>query len=92
MELDGVDLMPVLASAEKTLPERDLFWKFYDTQSAVRRGDMKWTRVDRESGFFNVVDELDESTDLSAKYPEKLDVLKSRWKKWNERNAAPIQP
>ncbi len=92
LELDGVDLMPVLASAEKTLPERDLFWKFYDTQSAVRRGDMKWTRVDRESGFFNVVDELDESTDLSAKYPEKLDVLKSRWKKWNERNAAPIQP
>ena len=90
--LDGTDLTGLMTGARESLPDRDFFWKFYDTQSAVRSGDLKWSRVEPASGLFDVAADPGETTDLSAQYPEKLQQLRQRWQKWNQKNAASIHP
>ena len=90
--LDGTDLTGLITGAGNTLPKRDLFWKFYHPQSAVRSGELKWTKVDQASGFFNVTTDLSESQDLSVQQPEVMKQLQFRWQKWNEKNESPIHP
>ncbi len=90
--VDGVDLMDLFSGKANDLPARGLFWKFYDTQSAARRGDMKWTRVDQACGLFNVAQDLGECDDLRARHPEVCKDLQMRWQKWNKKNAPPIHP
>lgn len=92
LELDGVDLMPLLSGTESALPKRDLFWKFYHTQSAIRSGDLKWTRVDQDRGLFNVSARPGEDQNLSDQQPEVMRQLQRCWQKWNEQNAPPIHP
>lgn len=90
-DLDGVDLWSLIQGKGQTLPERGFFWRFYDTQSAVRFGDIKWTRVDAEQGLFDLASDIGESENLIEKTPEILQQLRQRWKKWHSKNGKPIE-
>jgi len=90
--IDGVSLLPLLTRGEP-LKKRALFWHFPHYRgkdvvpySIVRAGE--WKLIKRYEGptfeLFNLKEDLSETTDLAATYPEKvkeLDALLSRWLK-----------
>ena len=81
---DGENLFPVLA--EGKLPDRDeLFWHFphyhgstWKPGSALRKGDWKIVvhYEDHRTELFNLADDPGETTDLSSRWPEKMNELK----------------
>jgi len=85
--LDGRSLLPILGGTTDSLPPRDLFWRFYPTQSAVRSGDLKWTRVAPDAGLFDLRSDLTESRDLSSERPEDLERLQKLWRSWHSHNS-----
>jgi len=85
--LDGRSLLPILDGTTDSLPPRDLFWRFYPTQSAVRSGDLKWTRVAPDAGLFDLRSDLTESRDLSSERPEDLERLQKLWRSWHSHNS-----
>jgi arylsulfatase A-like enzyme len=79
---DGISLLPLLKG--ETLAERAIIWHFphYGNQggepsSIIRRGDWKLIHYyeDGRKELYNLVTDLSETTDLSAKYPEKVKKL-----------------
>ncbi len=79
---DGISLLPLL-KGEK-LAERPLIWHFphYGNQggepsSIIRRGDWKLIHFyeDDVDVLYNLKDDVSETTDLAAQYPEKVEAL-----------------
>lgn len=79
---DGVSLLPLLKG--KSLKERALIWHFphYGNQGGepsamVRRGDWKLIHYyeDGRNELYNLTADISETTDLVAKYPEKVEQL-----------------
>lgn len=70
--IDGVDISPVLFDHQPL--ERDVFWCYYDHQSAFRRGDWKLM-----NGYelYNLADDMSEEHNVADQYPEKLQELKN---------------
>ena len=104
---DGVDLMPYLAGARTGVPHDMLAWRALPLYS-IRKGDWKlWESVDDRTGrygkyklLFNLKDDLNETTNLADRYPEKvrqLEVLVHQWAqmmidpKWPTRRALEYQ-
>ena len=85
--LEGMNLTPFLVGETDELGERELFWRFYGTNKAVRRGDTKWTKVSDKEGLFDLSEDIGESTDLSASKAEALRRLKQDWQRWHKDNA-----
>lgn len=98
-KLDGVDLVPYLKGERQGAPHEALYWRFGD-QMAIRQGDWKLVRydpvVDDQTGavlgprLYNLANDVGETTDLSAKEPERAAALQRAWDAWNEGNVAPI--
>jgi len=87
-DLEGVDLAPALfPGAEGQIPPRQLFWRFYGTNRAVRDEALKWTQVERQGGLFNLELDPGESADRSEASPEALQRLQRDWREWHEDNA-----
>lgn len=81
-ELDGINLLPHFSKDQTSLPERDLFWRFWE-QGAVRRGDWKYvTLTDGREMLYHLSSEDHEHRNLISQYPEKADLLRRSWKKW----------
>lgn len=79
---DGISLLPLLKG--EVLPERSLIWHFphYGNQggepsSIIRRGEWKLIHYyeDGRKELYNLADDLGETTDLSTKFPEKVENL-----------------
>ncbi len=87
--LDGVSLVPVLRGA--AAPDRAIFWHYphYGNQggapaAAIRRGPWKlihWFEDDRVE-LFNVVTDLAEATDLTAREPARVAALRTELAAW----------
>ncbi|MAS92095.1 MAG: N-acetylgalactosamine-6-sulfatase [Verrucomicrobiales bacterium] len=80
---DGYDWWPVLRG-EKESPRSTMFWKRKDLKAA-RVGDWKWTYMgdgEKQSGLFNLAEDISESNDLSESHPEKLKELKQAFDDW----------
>ncbi|MDF7822606.1 sulfatase-like hydrolase/transferase [Pontiellaceae bacterium B12227] len=76
-DLDGIDLLPRLTGKAKELPERDLFWKFWN-QAAVRRGDWKYVQVsDGREWLFNLAEDMPEKNNLVSEHPERAERLRA---------------
>ncbi|MGE4487998.1 MAG: sulfatase-like hydrolase/transferase [Kiritimatiellales bacterium] len=80
-ELDGVNLMPLLTEG-RPLPERPLFWRFWN-QTAVRRGDWKFLKMGNQQSFlFNLANDREEKKNLLSSNPEiaaELERLADKW-------------
>jgi arylsulfatase A len=90
-KLDGVNLLPLLRGKTDTLDRDALYWRVGNKiegihSYAIRQGDWKLVKPDRESEVFlyNLSDDRGERTDLSSNFPERKTNLQKTWAKWSE--------
>ena len=89
VELDGVNLLPLLEGNVDKLPQRELYFRF-GVQHAVRQGDWKLVKAskDMEPMLVNLATDPGEQNDLSNENPNKKAELTALFEKWN----ASMQP
>jgi arylsulfatase A-like enzyme len=102
-KLEGVNLLPFL-TGEKTNPPHDaLYWRFGE-QIAIRMGDFKLVRYDRNADtltgarnqgvtaakLYNLRTDPGESKDLSGEWPDRVKELQAKWDTWNAGNIEPL--
>jgi arylsulfatase A-like enzyme len=81
---DGIDIRPALAGG--TLPERTLFWRFFNKdQKAARRGRYKYLSINGREFLFDIVDDPRERGNLARRMPDVFAELKAAWHEWNAR-------
>jgi len=88
-DLDGVNLLPLLRGQEQALPRERLYWRYGPYMCAMREGDFKILKngvgdnKDPQWKLYNVVDDPGETQDLSARMPDKFEVMKSHFEAWD---------
>ncbi|UWZ82824.1 sulfatase family protein [Occallatibacter riparius] len=96
---DGVDLMPYLMGRKTGSPHDMLAWRRLPLFS-IRQGDWKlWESVDDKTGkygeyklLFNVKEDLDETTNLADKYPQRVRQLEGLAHQWAKEMTDPKWP
>jgi arylsulfatase A-like enzyme len=89
--LDGVDLVPYLAGRGESMPERDLFWRFWN-QSAVRSGDWKLIVAGDYKLLFNLKDDLEETKNVIGEQADLAKTLEKKLAAWNAEMKPPGIP
>ena len=82
-ETDGISYYPLLTNSGKQEVHDHLYWEFHEMggRIAVRKGDWKavalnvFTTEKVSVELFNLSDDLGETTDVAADYPEKVEEL-----------------
>jgi arylsulfatase A-like enzyme len=75
---DGVDIRPALMGA--TLPERPMFWRYWDRdQRALRRGRYKYLKINENEFLFDIVADPMERGNLKDRMPDVFAALKADW-------------
>jgi len=89
VELDGVNLLPLLKAETNQLAPRELYWRF-GVQHAVRQGDWKLVKATKDMSpmLVNLATDPGEQKDLSEAEPDKKAELTALFAKWN----ASMQP
>lgn len=84
VELDGINLLPLLEGKTDKLAPRELYFRF-GVQHAVRQGDWKLVKAtkDMKPMLVNLADDPGEQRDLSEKQPAKKSELEAQWQTWN---------
>jgi arylsulfatase A-like enzyme len=81
---DGADLTPVLTRNAAPI-HRKLFWRYkYNSQSAVRDGDMKFLRIGKNTFLFNVVEDPLERANLKDRQPDVYKRLMEDFEAWDK--------
>jgi arylsulfatase A-like enzyme len=75
--LDGTSLVPHLFEGRR-VPQRDLFWRTRGGR-ALRRGDLKYVRIDGVDHLYDVGVDSREQADLAKKRPQDLAALRTAW-------------
>jgi arylsulfatase A-like enzyme len=96
---DGVDLVPYLAGKKTGSPHNMLVWRRLPLFS-IRQGDWKlWESVNDKTGqygeyklLFNLKDDLNETTNLADKNPQKVKELEQIAGEWAKMMIAPKWP
>lgn len=85
IELDGVNLLPLLEGKSQKLDPRELYFRF-GVQHAVRQGDWKLVKAakDMEPMLVNLATDPGEQHDFSAENPGKRAELTTLFKKWDK--------
>jgi arylsulfatase A-like enzyme len=86
---DGVDIMPYITGKKTGTPHDMLVWRRRPLVS-IRMGDWKlWESVNDDTGkygeyklLFNLKSDLNETTNLAAKYPAKVKQLEAKIQEW----------
>ena len=95
--VDGTSLVPILEGG--TISERDLFWHYphYGNQggepsSIIRSKEWKLIHYheDGRNELYNLTDDIGEQTNIAAKHPEKVAVLRQRLDVWLAETGARI--
>jgi len=96
-EIDGVSLMPLLSGRDGALDREALYWHYphyhhlgYKPGGAVRMGDFKLIEWYEESlwgqpnqiSLYNVRDDISESRDLSAGFPDEAVNMRRMLHQW----------
>ncbi|WP_316816106.1 sulfatase [Pedobacter nyackensis] len=82
-KLDGVNLIPYVNGQNKKAPHEALYWR-RGVAAAIREKNWKLIRVKENVLLFDLSTDLSESTDLSAKYPERKKEMLSKLAKWEK--------
>ena len=64
---------------------------FDEVSHAARQGNWKlvWEKTEKRWALYDLEKDRTETTDLSAKHPEKVAALKSAYEEWRQRTGAP---
>lgn len=90
-ELDGMDIMPMVAEGEKT-PHEEIFWEM-GNQTAVRKGKWKLVLNGRlveyeqpkdEVFLTNIEEDMSETKNLKDQYPDIAEELKVSALEWRD--------
>ncbi|MBC7921998.1 MAG: sulfatase-like hydrolase/transferase [Ferruginibacter sp.] len=89
--LDGIDLMPILTGAKKTI-ERTIYWRTFQRskQKAIRDGNWKYLQDEKGEYLFNLAADQKEKNDLKAKEETIFTFLKEKYAKWEKTVLKPI--
>ena len=83
IKLDGFDLLPVLRG-EKKSSRTEMFWE-RRSQRAARVGSWKWVEMGgKNSGLFDLTQDLGEQKDLSREKPEILAMIRGKFDAWKK--------
>jgi arylsulfatase A-like enzyme len=75
---DGIDLRPALMGM--ALPERPMFWRYWDRdQRALRRGRYKYLKINENEFLFDVIADPMERGNLKDRMPDVFAALKAEW-------------
>jgi len=80
--IDGVNLLPFL-KGKAGVPHEELFWRS-GAKHALRRGD--WKLVNERTGgqvLFNLKEDPQETTNVSAQHPNVFREMKARYQTWS---------
>ena len=77
--LDGISLAEHLLR-RRGVPDRDMFWRMEDGR-ALRRGNLKYARMNDEDHLFDLAADVREQADLAAKRPDELAALRRAWER-----------
>ena len=81
--LDGMNLLPQLTKNAAPVSRR-LYWRYhFNSQRAMRQGDMKYLRLDGNEFLFNVVDDPLERANLKERQPDVFKKLVAAYEEWN---------
>ena len=88
--MTGISFMSTLRGAKRPDSDRVTGIEIFGKR-AIRSGDWKLVHMPEPYGIddwqlFNVKDDISESRDLSAEFPDKLEELKVHWEDYAERN------
>ncbi|NND32332.1 MAG: sulfatase-like hydrolase/transferase [Saprospiraceae bacterium] len=85
--LDGVNMLPDLMQGTEVSQVRDeMFWEFRG-DLAARVGNWKWVSSRSGGGLFDLENDISEEKDLSTRYPEVVQMIRSKFFKWQEEMA-----
>lgn len=92
VQLDGVNLLPFLDGRQRSDPHEALFWR-WRAEQAIRVGDWKLVRGREQKAWrlIDLVSDVKEANDLTAKHPEKAKELLTRFEAWNS-TLPPVGP
>jgi arylsulfatase A-like enzyme len=84
VDLDGVNLLPLLKGDVEKLAPRELYFRF-GVQHAVRQGEWKLVKASKEMNpmLVNLANDPGEQKDLSTENPAKHAELTALFEKWN---------
>ena len=89
--LDGVSLLPVLASPEARI-ERELFWRMkFRNQRAMRAGSWKYLSLDGDEFLFDLSKDQRERANRARHERERLAAMRERYAAW-EATMPPLPP
>ena len=80
--LDGVNLLPFLCGENSGTPHETLFWR-YGNQSAIRKGNYKLVKTNKDEELFDLAADIGEQKDLLDQKPEVVKDLRETFDKWN---------
>ena len=86
--LDGTDLLPMLAGQRDTLPDRPLYWRV-GGNAALRSGDWKIVRMGGKGvkptwQLYHLSDDIAETRNLAEMEPERLKQMREQWEAMNK--------
>jgi len=80
---DGMNLLPQLTQGAAPVPRR-LYWRYhYNSQRAVRDGDMKYLRIAGNEFLFNVAADPLERANLKERQPDVFKRMVQAYEEWN---------
>ncbi len=80
---DGISLLPQLTDGIAPV-SRKLYWRYhFNSQRAMRDGDMKYLRIAGNEFLFNVVDDPLERANLKERRPEVFKRMLQAYQEWN---------
>jgi len=88
--LHGKDIRPYLTGQSTDAPHEVLFWntaRNANPQGVIRVGDFKLIISNKKVELYNLKDDLGETKNLAASYPEKVEAMKARWMEWDKDKA-----
>lgn len=91
IELDGVDLLPFLATGKAGVPHQSLFWS-NGPNIAARVGDWKLIKSHQHVWLFDLSHDLGETKNLAKSRPEKVEQLEQAYRNWRQQMKPPAWP